>query len=101
MKILRILFWVNTAIFVTGWFIAAVTGNYDTAIWISLCILFYTIDWVQTKRIDEQKKYLEEWRKLTLEYRELADRAIAETQKAYGAAFRMAMLLGIDNEITE
>ena len=101
MKTLRICFWVNTVIFTIALFIALATGNYGTAIWISLCILYHTIDWNQTKHIDEQEKHLEEWRELTFEYNELTKKAITELQKAHGNAFRMAMLLGTDNEITE
>lgn len=49
MKTLRILFWVNTVIFSIALFIALATGDYGTAIWISLCIFFHTENWCLTK----------------------------------------------------
>lgn len=101
MKTLRIFFWVNTVVFTIALFIALAAGNYSAVIWISLCMFYHTIHWDQTKHNDEQEKLLDEWRGLAFEYRELAGRAIAETQEAYATAFRLAMLLDIDNEITE
>lgn len=101
MKTLRIFFWVNTVVFTIALFIALAAGNYSAAIWISLCMFYHTIDWEQTKHNDEQERLIDKWAELTFEYKEVADRAIAEAQGAYSTAFYLAMLLGIDNDTAE
>lgn len=101
MNTLKICFWANTVIFTIALFFALAAGNYSAAIWISLCILYHTINWEQAKDIIWQSKLLGEWKELTLKEKEIVDRAIAQMQEATSTAFYLAMLLGIDNEITE
>ena len=101
MKTLKILFWVNTVILTIALFIALATGDYGAAIWISLCIFLLARNWEQAKHMTWQSKLLREWKELTLKVKERADRATAQMQEATSTAFYLAMLLGIDNEITE